>query len=466
MPPWRSAPEREKDVNKFVVRRLSTVLALLVLVAGSVAYGYLCEARGLPGYVALRRVHMWASAQPVLAKAYSLATGRQHGSGGTGAWNNDRHHRSSRTDESLQTIPYLSGYKKAPTADHVTVYVEERAGHGLNLYTSGHAPETVLMDMRGNVLHRWSYDFTDAFPGRPIPSGPKSWGWWSRVHLQPNGDIVVIYDGYGLAKVDKDSRLIWATPGEFHHDLFVDEHEMIYCLTRATTVLPRIHPFEPVVEDFITIVDQEGNLARNVSILEAFENSDYVPLLDNMMDFGDVLHTNTIEVFDGSLTGRSPIFKKGNVLISCALIDVVAIIDMETERVVWALTGQWDRQHNPTLLANGHILLLDHLWRHNLSRDIAIDPFTQVIVWEYDGTPENGFFTKTFGTNQRLPGGNTLINESDRGRAFEVTPENEIVWEFYNPAHTGESGELIATLFDFQRLDTDAVAEWLPDPGP
>jgi hypothetical protein len=33
----------------------------------------------------------------------------------------------------------------------------------------------------------------------------------------------------------------------------------------------------------------------------------------------------------------------------------------------------------------------------------------------------------------RLPNGNTLIVESDAGRAFEVTAEGEIVWEFLNP---------------------------------
>jgi hypothetical protein len=43
------------------------------------------------------------------------------------------------------------------------------------------------------------------------------------------------------------------------------------------------------------------------------------------------------------------------------------------------------------------------------------------------------------GGAQRLPNGNTLITESDKGRAFEVTREGEIVWDFYNP-DTGSEG--------------------------
>ena len=43
------------------------------------------------------------------------------------------------------------------------------------------------------------------------------------------------------------------------------------------------------------------------------------------------------------------------------------------------------------------------------------------------------FFSELCGTCQRLPNGNTLITESTRGRAFEVTPDKEIVWEFVSP---------------------------------
>jgi hypothetical protein len=34
---------------------------------------------------------------------------------------------------------------------------------------------------------------------------------------------------------------------------------------------------------------------------------------------------------------------------------------------------------------------------------------------------------------QRLPNGNTLINEGSFGRFFEVSLEGEIVWEYVNP---------------------------------
>jgi hypothetical protein len=34
---------------------------------------------------------------------------------------------------------------------------------------------------------------------------------------------------------------------------------------------------------------------------------------------------------------------------------------------------------------------------------------------------------------QRLPNGNTLVNEGMDGRFFELTPDKQIVWEYMSP---------------------------------
>ena len=89
--------------------------------------------------------------------------------------------------------------------------------------------------------------------------------------------------------------------------------------------------------------------------------------------------------------------------------------------------------------------------RLDFSRVVELDPLTREFLWEYRGDAQNGFFTQTCGSSQRLPNGNTLITESEKGRAFEVTPKNEIVWEFLSPHRAGENQELVATLFEMIR---------------
>ena len=63
-----------------------------------------------------------------------------------------------------------------------------------------------------------------------------------------------------------------------------------------------------------------------------------------------------------------------------------------------------------------------------------------------------------------FPNGNTLVTESDAGRAFEVTPSGEIVWEFLSPWRAGEAGELVATLFEVVRLPPDFDTSWARPP--
>lgn len=144
----------------------------------------------------------------------------------------------------------------------------------------------------------------------------------------------------------------------------------------------------------------------------------------------DVLHTNHVEVFDGRLADRDPIYAEGNILISMRNINAIAILDGKSAEVLW-IWGPTNVtfQHQPTLLDNGHILLFDN--GTTRSRIIEIDPLPHRITWEY--SPKSGFFSKTQGSNQRLPNGNTLITESNRGYVLEVTPKGETVWKFANP---------------------------------
>ena len=54
----------------------------------------------------------------------------------------------------------------------------------------------------------------------------------------------------------------------------------------------------------------------------------------------------------------------------------------------------------------------------------------------------------------------TLVREiasALSGRAFEITPAGQRVWEYVNPHRAGERQELIATLFELVRLPADVA---------
>lgn len=58
-------------------------------------------------------------------------------------------------------------------------------------------------------------------------------------------------------------------------------------------------------------------------------------------------------------------------------------------------------------------------------------------IWSYSDPENERFYAAFISGCQRLPNGNTLICSGPQGRLFEVTPEKEIVWEYWNP-HGGE----------------------------
>ncbi len=427
-------------------------LAVLAVVLAAYALGVATVRYRLFPYDALERVAAWVG---------GLFGGAQdrHGAGlwhrlppGDGSATSPSEH----TLEELAQTPYRRGFKAAPQVDSVTVHDPRAAHDGLNLVLSGHAPRAVLQDMRGNTLHEWHRAFADVPGFVGFAEHPLHQTHWRRAHVFPNGDLLAIFDGIGILKLDRDSNLIWANNGNAHHDVFVAADGTIYTLTRRERVQhQRLRRKGPVLEDFISVLAPDGVERRRVSILQSFLDSDYASWLPLAPDVFDVFHTNSIEIMDGRFAARHPLFARGNALISVPTLNAIAVVDLEQQKVVWALGGLWMFQHEPTVLDNGNLLVFDNLGNHGGSKVVEIDPLTQDIAWRYGDGPRQRFSSFMLGSCQRLANGNTLITESTAGRAFEVTRAGEIVWEYVNPARAGDHNELVASLLEVVRLDRD-----------
>ncbi len=129
----------------------------------------------------------------------------------------------------------------------------------------------------------------------------------------------------------------------------------------------------------------------------------------------------------------------GDLLVSFREISTIIKIERRTGRIVWKLGAPpLSGQHAPTPLPNGNILIFDN-GAHRLdesfpfSRVIEVNPRTNDIVWKYQEGVLSNFFSPRISNAQRLPNGNTLINEGWFGRFFEVTSQGEVVWEYVNP---------------------------------
>lgn len=162
-------------------------------------------------------------------------------------------------------------------------------------------------------------------------------------------------------------------------------------------------------------------------------------------------------------------FHPENIIISARNANIIAIIARSGE-IVWRMgpdyreskalaeLGQISAQHHAHIIPEGlpgagNLLVFDNggtsgygasspgapegintVTRY-YSRVLEVNPVTFEKIWEYS-VPGNSsflFFSRNVSSAQRLPNGNTLITEGADGRLFEVTSENEIVWEYVLP---------------------------------
>ncbi len=367
--------------------------------------------------------------------------------------------------QQLESIGYLSGTQQSRVEDVVTVYDPARAQDGLNLYTSGHLPGAILVDMSGHELHRWRKSLEEIWPGEELPEkGPRR-VFWRRAHLFPDGSILGVFAGAGIFKLDIDSNLLWSNLNGAHHDLEVLVDGRILVLTREANILDYLDPEEPILEDFLVTLSPDGEELARVSLVEAMWNSTYRNILqDENLGTGDIFHANTVHLLDGRHVDRAPWLAKGNVLTCLRNIDALVVLDPAQAVVVHAMTGAYRRPHDPQMLEDGSMILFDNQGAAGgHSRVVRFDPVGSKLHWFYAGEANYPLASATLGTVSVLANGNTLITESENGRAVEVTPEKEIVWEFFNPYRVGDGDEYIATLFEMVRLPADHARSWLGD---
>ncbi|HET8702105.1 MAG TPA: arylsulfotransferase family protein, partial [Nitrococcus sp.] len=342
------------------------------------------------------------------------------------------------------------------------------------------APVARVITMDGKVVPEWKRTFSSLWDSSakahdPVPDRQT---YFRKAHVYPNGDLLAIYIGvgdtpwgYGMVKLDPNSKVIWKNLDSFHHDFSIADDGRIYALTHAFRKKPvkdadQLKP--PFLEDSLAIISpNDGKTLKKVSLVEAFNKSDYRRLLWRIPYYTlqDPLHTNSVKVLDRAtaavLARKVPVAAAGQVLLSFRELagGTIALLDVDKGIIVWATRGPWLSQHDVDVLPNGDFTLFDnrgHFGAGGKTRVIEIDPGTGALVWSYAGTSEHPLQSLIRGSQERLPNGDTLITESDGGRLLEVTPGGQIVWEFVNPIRGGKDNKYIPVVSWAQRIRPDA----------
>jgi hypothetical protein len=364
-----------------------------------------------------------------------------------------------REIDRLRVLGYLDFADEivSETEGPVSEFDPQRSAPGYNLITSRGLSLTVLIDSQGRALRTWR--------------DPKSLA-WSNAEFTQRGQLLVqgvrrrkrLY----LTKLGWNGGVLWRRWIKTHHDVEVTPDGRIAALTLEGRRMPALHPTLPLLDNGITLLDQQGNVLESHSLYDMLKANPDVFRFQQVAPTKlsvDLLHANSVELMRHEhLEERSPIYARTNAIVSFRHQDSVAIFDLAAERVVWGWgQGEISGPHDATVLENGNVLLFDNGLGRGWSRVVELDPLTREIVWSYRAPQPRSFYSASEGSSQRLPNGNTLIADSDAGEAFEVTSEGEVVWRWRNP-NADENGRR-ATIVRIKRYPVEEVEALLNRTG-
>ncbi|WP_343682663.1 aryl-sulfate sulfotransferase [Acinetobacter baylyi] len=366
----------------------------------------------------------------------------------------------------------------------VTIYNPKKAFNQYVIF-SGADNKTHLIDMNGHEVKQWNYPgFPSAIVDPALTSGIKG-----QVLLQleeVKQPVALASAGNGLknksvGQLDWNGNIVWqwgdkAPKGEAY------QHHDIRRLPNGNTLIlanlvHKVSGFKvpEVIDDVIYEVDAQGKTIwtwkasdhlnefgftqEQLKLVLATQNPDYLHI-NNLAPIGP---NKWFDAGDAR-------FHPDNLIIDSRNANFIAIINKATGKIVWTLgpnlpainpktantvprpvdqiSGQHDAHIIPKGLAGaGNLLVFDNQGDAGYpsvqrgvisgSRVLEIDPIKKEIVWQYTASnseqPDWAFFSSFISSARRLPNGNTLIDEGQNGRFFQVTPQGEIVWEYVSP---------------------------------
>ncbi len=376
----------------------------------------------------------------------------------------------SPTPELKERLEALGYVTETPIAedhigkDGVTHHLVERAYAGLNVYCSENSTTVKFVGMRGHLVHQVIL---------PVGSTKHKTNLCKTVDFWPDGSFVMVVEGTKLIKSDLRGRVLWELDGSYHHDVDVAPDGSVVAIRNVQRRSLPINPDGDILDDLFVKISPDGEVLDQISLAEMV--TDVPPLLSRARSLArhvapweqgkrfreDVFHTNSVQVLHRDVPRRDgPGLEQGQVLFCSRYLNAIGVVSWESKRIVW----HWGKRqlqwpHHPTLQENGSLLVYDNGIRRRFSRVLRIDPFSSRIQWKYRAPKRSDFFDSSRGAAYGLPNDNVLITESTKGHVFEVDPDGQIVWEFWNPDRSAEKDKR-ATIFRMQRLHKAQFSEW------
>jgi len=334
---------------------------------------------------------------------------------------------------------------------------------------------TYLIDMEGNVVHKWESEYTPGAYAMLLPNGNLLRG--GVMNKQPAS-----IGGAGgiVQEIAWDGKIVWEykmnNPTELHHHCFArmpngntlimgwESKSIDEAIAKGRdpetipiSVYDRDKYHYEFWVDFIREVDKKGKTVWEWHVWDhigtgphQFDINYRLPEKLGPIYAGfDWTHFNAVEYIP----------EKEMVLLNSRNFSEFYLIDYKSGKMVYrwgnpSTYGQGKRpswyddgdqkvfgSHNATYLGKDQFMVFDNGSERpegNRSRVVIVDRKTNEIVWEYQAATSQSFYSFRQGAAQMLPNGNIHITSTHSGHLFEVTEDKEVVWDFVSPVFNCE----------------------------
>jgi len=311
-----------------------------------------------------------------------------------------------------------------------------RASRGFTLVTPVEGQGVWMIDMFGEVVKEWQFQFPAGSYAELLPSGNILYSGRDMHHdlFEPEGATGIILEA------DSGGNVLWQyEDSRLHHGAFRMKNgntlvmkwvDLPLDFSRKVLGIRGSNSEDAaMLGDLIQEIRSDGSVAWEWIAHENIRADELARC--PLCPVDTWLHTNSVSELPN-----------GNLLVSFCKVNTVGIIDKKTKNLVWrwGTDGELAHQHAPVMLQNGNILIFDNGYHpnglaQNYSRLVEVARNKEK-VWSYDG-PSGGdmkqqIYSSMWSNCRRLANGNFLGCEGTTGRIFEVTKGGDLVWEWVN----------------------------------
>ena len=321
----------------------------------------------------------------------------------------------------------------------VTTYDPDRAYNGYTYFESRSDKRILGVDMEGEIVFNLQV-IDRLWPGQ-----------MNGFEVLDDGNILFLYQGRRLVVDVSDNSVLYQDghPGG-HHDLTKTPMDTILWIQEQWFQVD----YEPWMPQNTLAGDviMETDMATQQIIwewhlrdhLDPIEHHHHTIANVGLQGARDWSHGNTVQFIPDYVYQEQTY---DAVLFNSRHLNTFWVIDHATGDVLWScgehgMFGSpeppdellFSHAHQVTLLDNGNVIMFDNgndrIPQYSRALELHVDPVAQVAqeVWTYT---EPGMYDYWGGDADKLPNGNVLIADVEKGRIIEVTPSGEIVWEMF-----------------------------------